>query len=283
MTRLPDCGWPIEGDFAALLDGDPVRLRSALVWPLPPLSIGAGPEVVVTDRLGDEPAVIRPPSLVVGIGAVRDTPTGRILAMIDVALSEADLAAGSVRALATAEVKADDTGVATAARERNWPLIAYPAKVLARIPVPNPSAYVAAAVGTPSVAEAAALIGREAQLIVPKRHDGAVTVAVARHAPRGRLTLLDRGWSPAGELRRSSIVVCDGGHPLAAVHPATRVVAGGAPDAVALARQGHAVALVCHGGHAGDRPAAEVAALLSTSDSPADREVDLTDCRPAPR
>src|SRR5262245_12213289 len=133
-TRLPECGWPIEGDCTALLNGDPVRIRSALVWPLPPLHIGAGAEVVVTDRIGAEPIVIRPPSLVVGVGAVRNAPPRRILAMIDTALSDAGLAVGSVTAMATTEVKADDPGVVAAARERDWPLLVYPAGVLAKVP-----------------------------------------------------------------------------------------------------------------------------------------------------
>ncbi|WP_220036150.1 Rv2231c family pyridoxal phosphate-dependent protein CobC, partial [Modestobacter versicolor] len=59
-----------------------------------------------------------------------------------------------------------------------WPLVTHDADQLATVPVPAPSAAVSAAVGTPSVAEAAALVGG-GQLVVGKTVHGRVTVAVA--------------------------------------------------------------------------------------------------------
>jgi histidinol-phosphate aminotransferase len=47
--------------------------------------------------------------------------------------------------------------------------------------VPNPSAVVLGAFGTPSVAEAAALYGGRGELVVPKRTSPMAAVAVARH------------------------------------------------------------------------------------------------------
>jgi cobalt-precorrin 5A hydrolase/precorrin-3B C17-methyltransferase len=58
-----------------------VRLDADAVWPLPPLLAGDTGEHVlrVTDRLVDPPrvAVLRPPSLVLGIGASRRCPPTR--------------------------------------------------------------------------------------------------------------------------------------------------------------------------------------------------------------
>lgn len=58
--------------------------------------------------------------------------------------------------------------------------------------VPNPSDVVAAAVGTPSVAEAAALIGG-GHLVVAKQKSANATVAVARLPVRGWLLLISTG------------------------------------------------------------------------------------------
>lgn len=239
------------GDPAPLLAGGPVRIRSALTWPLPPLLDGDGPVVEVTDRLageeGEPALLLRPPSLVVGVGAIREAPPDRVLAMIESTVADAGLALGSVRALVTAEVKSDDSAIRAVARERNWPLLTFSSSTLAAIEVPNPSAYVAAAIGTPSVAEAGALaVGPDAELVVPKRHDGVVTVAVSRLAPRGWLAALDAGSRPDAVLRRARWVVSDGGLP--ELPPGARAVqADGAADAVrravGLAREGHAVAV----------------------------------------
>ncbi|WP_231558065.1 Rv2231c family pyridoxal phosphate-dependent protein CobC, partial [Modestobacter caceresii] len=64
------------------------------------------------------------------------------------------------------------------AARRGWPLTGHPADALAAVPVPAPSVRVAAAVGTASVAEAAALL-EGGRLVVGKTVHGRVTVAVA--------------------------------------------------------------------------------------------------------
>jgi cobalt-precorrin 5A hydrolase/precorrin-3B C17-methyltransferase len=60
-------------------------------------------------------------------------------------------------------------------------LVAFPAALLAAVDVPNPSSTVADAVGTPSVAEAAALLaaGPGARLVVDKQRGPTATAAVA--------------------------------------------------------------------------------------------------------
>ncbi|WP_369259401.1 cobalamin biosynthesis protein [Geodermatophilus amargosae] len=110
----------------------------------------------------------------VGVGAVPGVSADEVLAAVDAVLP----AGARVTALATLDLRAAEPGVAGAAAARGWPLTGHPAAVLAAVSVPSPSARVAAAVGTASVAEAAALLGG-ARLVVPKSVHGRVTVAVA--------------------------------------------------------------------------------------------------------
>ncbi|MGY1711507.1 cobalamin biosynthesis protein [Geodermatophilus sp. SYSU D00758] len=111
---------------------------------------------------------------VVGIGARPGVGAEEVLAAVD-----AVLPAGSTAVrLATLDTRAAEAGLAAAAATRGWPLTGYPAAALAAVPVPTPSARVAAAVGTPSVAEAAALLGG-GRLLVPRTVVGRVTVAVS--------------------------------------------------------------------------------------------------------
>jgi cobalt-precorrin 5A hydrolase / precorrin-3B C17-methyltransferase len=188
---------------AALISGDEVTLVSDQRWPLQPLPDSLvrvdeprPPCLLITDRLVDSPrpaVVYRPPSLVVGVGCSRGAPAAEIGDLIDRALEDAGLAASSVAYLASVDAKRDEPGLRQTAAERGWPLRFQPSQALARVAVPNPSAEVAAAVGTPSVAEAAALAGGPGALVVPKRKSRHATVAVARLRPRGRLYLVGTG------------------------------------------------------------------------------------------
>ena len=112
--------------------------------------------------------------VVVGVGARPGTTAGEVLAAVDAVLPPG----ARVVSLATVDRRAAEPGVQQAAAARDWPLVGLPVDRLAGIPVPTVSARVAAALGTPSVAEAAALaVGGE--LVVPKTAHGRVTVAVA--------------------------------------------------------------------------------------------------------
>ena len=115
----------------------------------------------------------------VGIGAVAGVGADEVVTAVRTALALLGVPAGTpgVR-LATLDTRAAEPGIAAAARELGWPLTGHPAAALAAVPVPAPSARVAAAVGTPSVAEAAALAGG-GRLLLGKTVCGRVTVAVA--------------------------------------------------------------------------------------------------------
>jgi len=280
LPGLDTLGLPVEGDVAAvsraLLDGEAVALRAEVTWPLPPLPVAdeGAYTVRVTDRLvepADGEAVLRPPTLVVGVGASKGAPVEEVLGLVEDALREAGLSAASVAELATVDAKAGEPGLVEAARRLGVPLVTHPAEELARVTVPNPSDAPLAAVGTPSVAEAAALVGG-GELLVPKRKSaGSVdspamaTCAVARRPGRGRLAVVGLGpgardlLTPRArdELRRASVLVgldqyVDQIRDL--LRPGTRVLESGlgaeeerARTAVEEARRGQAVALIGSG------------------------------------
>ena len=272
LPGLDTLGWPVEGAVAAvtraMLDGDPVLLQADATWPLPPLLAGDDGEHVlaVTDRLlplDALTAVLRPPSLVVGVGASKGVTADEVERLIEATLADAGLSVLSVGGLATATAKADEPGLVALARRRGWSLTTHPSEVLAAVPVPNPSGAPLAAIGTPSVAEAAASLAGE--LVVEKSKSAMATVAVARVRPRGRLALVGLGpgardlLSPRGvaELRRAAVWVgldqyVEQVRDLA--RPGTRMLVTGlgqeqerAHSAVREAQQGHAVALIGSG------------------------------------
>jgi cobalamin biosynthesis protein CbiG len=101
---------------------------------------------------------------------------------VDAALTEAGLARSSVVAVATIAAKATERAIVTL----GWPVTAFSADALGAVVVPHPSRRAREATGTPSVAEAAALLaaGDGAELVVTKRASAHATVAVARRASR---------------------------------------------------------------------------------------------------
>ena len=86
-----------------------------------------------------------------------------------------------VGVLATLDRKASQPAFVDAAAMLGARLVGYPAEHLAAVPVPNPADGVADAVGTPSVAEAAALLAADGgPLVAAKQVTNGVTAAVAR-------------------------------------------------------------------------------------------------------
>ena len=324
VPGLDELGWPVSGDVSgvgrAMLDGEKVVLSSAHRWPLPALGenvievLGDAamvdhPTILISD-LASAPAgrgtvVLRPPSLVVGMGASRGVRAQEARQLLDRALQEAGLAIESVVAIATAQIKSEEQGLIDLARQLRVPLVTHSAAALAKIAVPNPSEVVRAAVGVPSVSEAAALLGdREcpegpdgpdgpehigqiaAELIVTKTASAMATVAIARHRPRGRLAIVGLGpgsrdlltAAARDELRRASVVVgldqyVDQIRDL--LRPGTQILSSGlgqeeerASTAVARAGDGFAVALIGSGD-------AGVYAMASPALEGADGSIDV--------
>jgi len=96
--------------------------------------------------------------IVVGVGCSRGCTSDELLDLVDAALGEAGAGREPVRALATVDRRAGEAGVVEAARRRGWALETFSAAQLAGVAVPTPSEVVREHVGTPSVAEAAALL-----------------------------------------------------------------------------------------------------------------------------
>ncbi|WP_326676614.1 Rv2231c family pyridoxal phosphate-dependent protein CobC [Streptomyces sp. NBC_01237] len=168
-------------------------------------------------------------TLVVGVGARRGAPLDEVLGLIEETLRAAGLRIADVVELATVVAKAAEPGIVGAAARLGVPLRTHAAEALAGVLVPNPSGAPDAAVGTPSVAEAAALIEAD-ELVVTKTastrrtgRKGAVTCAVARRIPA---TLM------APDRKSSTPTVTDGADPftMAAMNPPTKHVESAGPD-----------------------------------------------------
>ncbi|WP_213008290.1 cobalamin biosynthesis protein [Paractinoplanes toevensis] len=123
--------------------------------------------------------------LVVGLGARAGRSAEVLVAAVLSALSEVGAGPGDVRVLATLDRRSAEDGVRAVAVAYGWELVSFAAAQLAAQAVPNASERVAAAVGTPGVAEAAALAaaGSGAVLVLPKRVFAGVVVAVASTLP----------------------------------------------------------------------------------------------------
>ena len=298
LDLLP--GFAADGDVAAvtgaMLDGRAPVVDNPLEWPLPAVTEvgGRGPErLVVTDkRLPPTPgtAVLHPPSLVAGVGASTGAPAAEVADLLAASLGAAGLARESVGEVATIDRRAGDAAVLAL----GLPVRAFAADVLAAVDVPSPSEAVRAAVGTASVAEAAALLaaGPDAELVVRKQAGRHATVAVARRRrPRGALAVVGLGpgdprhRTPAAEaaVRSAEVVVGYGPYVdacadlLTAAQEVVRSPIGEeavrAKSAVAEAATGRRVALVCSG-DAGVYAMASLAVELA-GDTGADVEVEV--------
>lgn len=127
--------------------------------------------------------------IVAGIGCSLGCASEELVDLIDASLHEAGAESEHVVALATVDRRAREPGIVAAARGRGWRLASFSAEQLAAVPVPTPSALVAAHVGTPSVAEAAALLGAGAhRLLLAKRRSAHATCALARTDGREALS-----------------------------------------------------------------------------------------------
>lgn len=126
--------------------------------------------------------------LALGLGCDRGTPAATIERAIAEALAGCGATLAAVDAAASIDLKADEPGLRQVEQAHGWRIRFYPAAALAAVDVPNPSETVRRHTGTPSVAEAAALLaagaGQNALLVEKHRLRGPdgrnATVSVAR-------------------------------------------------------------------------------------------------------
>ena len=103
-----------------------------------------------------------PLRVAVGLGCDRGTPLATLQQALDEALAAAGARLLDVAALASIDLKADESGLLALAELHGWPITFYTPAQLADVPVPNPSETVRKFTGSPSVSEAAALLAASA-------------------------------------------------------------------------------------------------------------------------
>jgi cobalt-precorrin 5A hydrolase / precorrin-3B C17-methyltransferase len=221
--------------------------------------------------------VYHPRSLAIGIGCERHASPDEVIALVNQVLTQNNLAPASIAAIASIDVKSDETAIHAAARHFNVPARFFSAEELRRETprLRNPSEIVEREVGTPGVAEAAALAlaGPDSDLLVEKTRSLRATCAIARAASpllalsgklRGTVHVIGIGpgtpdWrAPAARsaLESSTDWVGYGLYldlvtDLKSDQQEHRFPLGGEEDrvrhAISLAKQGKQVALVCSG------------------------------------
>lgn len=140
----------------------------------------------VANVLGAEPVITTATealkTAIVGVGCRRGMPAERIVSAIRKALKLARLPLKEVRLLASADIKATESGLLEAARVLGVPLRFIPSDELrSTTRCFQRSRFVESKVALPAVAEPAALLaGRRTRLVLPKIAFQGVSVAVAR-------------------------------------------------------------------------------------------------------
>ncbi|HEY8908008.1 MAG TPA: cobalamin biosynthesis protein [Rhodoferax sp.] len=134
--------------------------------------------------------------IAVGLGCDRGTPLATLQLALDEALTLAGARLSDVAAVASIDLKADESGLLALVAQHGWTLTFYTPEQLATVSVPNPSETVRKYTGSPSVSEAAALLSAStvAGRIVP-----AAALLVEKYKHRG----------PDGRNATVSLARCD--------------------------------------------------------------------------
>lgn len=121
-----------------------------------------------------------PRVLWVGVGCEKNTSQELITQAILQVFDSSNLAKTAIAGLATINIKATEPGLVAISQEWDIPLVTFTPTELSQVTVPNPSSLVAQTVGTPSVAEASALLAAQSDtLLVTKQIATKVTIAIA--------------------------------------------------------------------------------------------------------
>lgn len=129
----------------------------------------------ITDRLvtdlhgldADRILWYRPPSLVLGVGCERGISAAALDAGLTAFLAQTGFSRASISTMASLERKADEAGMLELAQRHNWQTCLYSAAELAQVAgIARPSRVVEQCVGTPGVAEPAALLAAQSERLV---------------------------------------------------------------------------------------------------------------------
>ncbi|WP_454286989.1 precorrin-3B C(17)-methyltransferase [Rhizobium arsenicireducens] len=206
---------PLEGERPGRAEGG---VAAWLISSRIPFAEDGTVTLTVTDRpkhAGPLELVYHPKTLVLGMGCERHASSEEAIALAEQALADSDLAWQSLAAVASIDVKADETAIHDVAAHFGVPARFFPAARLeAEAPrLKNPSDIVFAEVGCHGVAEGAALagVGSSGDLVFPKIKSKGVTAAIAHSAAtvdpvtigRARGTLYVVGIGPGADQWRS--------------------------------------------------------------------------------
>jgi cobalt-precorrin 5A hydrolase / precorrin-3B C17-methyltransferase len=193
-----------------LLSGEKLKTNEHAPWLLPVMDSAGTIDVEVSiETTVQTDVTFYPRSLVVGVGCERGASPDEVKGLVEATLQEFNLAQSSIASYATIDLKEDEPAISVLGPVRYFSSD----ELKAQLPrVATPSAIVLSEVGTPSVAEAAALAcaGLDSRLIVPKRKSERATCAVAEAAapllkplgrPKGKLFVV--GIGPGAIAHRS--------------------------------------------------------------------------------
>ncbi|MFK7942817.1 MAG: precorrin-3B C(17)-methyltransferase [Paracoccaceae bacterium] len=216
-------------------------------------------------------------SIVIGVGCARDCPAEELSDLVASAIAAAGCAQDEIAAVASLDLKADETAMLAVAGKLGVPFRIFSAAELeAETPrLANPSDIVFAEVGCHGVAEGAALatVGPSGNLIVEKQKSANATVALARASEplvdlpgrqRGQVSLIGIGPGQAAwRTPEASRLVAQADElvgygfyidllgPLAIGKPRADFPLGGEEDrcryALEEAAKGRDIALICSG------------------------------------
>lgn len=152
-----------------------------------PSGTAMSPTVAVDDRLmqtGPRCLMLRPATLIAGIGCNRNTPAEEIQAFLIARFQKFRLSLHSLKCIATIDIKSDESGLLEAADRLRIPLRFFTREELDAVEsIPSPSEIVKKYIGVSSVCEAAAILAsNRGKIIVPKQISPNVTLAIARTA-----------------------------------------------------------------------------------------------------
>jgi cobalt-precorrin 5A hydrolase len=188
MALLNDQQIWLHDPFAVLQDDIPNAIQSdekgLSKWETSKDSAAA---IYVDDKRTDLPAdvlILRPASLIAGIGCNRNTPMNEIKDLLDEVLKNHRLAGSSLSRIASIDLKTDEPGLLELAKTLGLPIDFFSREKLGQVKdIQTPSTLVENHIGVKSVCEAAAILASQmGTLIVPKHKTPNVTVAIARKA-----------------------------------------------------------------------------------------------------
>lgn len=267
---------------AALLNGAALALDGTCnPFPAATFATGSDPiSLTVTETVtagSPRNLVYHPRTLVMGLGCERNAEASELITLAQKAMADAKLSPASLAAVASIDLKSDETAIHAVAAHFGVPARFFAAENLAKETsrLKNPSEIVAKEVGVAGVAEAAALAaaGSTSELIVEKTRSLRGTCAIAKAQqpildlpgrPRGIVHVVGIGpgtpdWrAPAARaaLEASTDWVGYGLYldlvaDVKSDQQEHRFPLGGEEDrvrhAIELAKQGKEVALVCSG------------------------------------